>query len=73
MADEKKGNDKRPMPRGFISLGKKKPYVSSGTSGSVTLVLPKDVLESVGYEPGDEIEMFRNRHDDLMIRFQRKE
>lgn len=69
MTDEKKRKEERPLPRGFVSLGRKKPYISSGTSSSCTLVLPKDVLSDVGFVPGDEIELFRNTHDDLLIRF----
>ena len=65
----KETKDERPIPRGMVSIGRKKPYVSSGTTKSVTLVIPKDVLEDVGFERGDQVEVFRNVHNDLLIRF----
>jgi len=73
MAKDKKGKDTRPIPRGMVSIGRKKPYVSSGTTKSVTMVIPKDVLEDVGFERGDFVEVYRNVHNDLLIRFPLKE
>lgn len=61
--------DDRAVPKGFVSMGRKKPFRSSKTSHSICFVIPKDHIKDMGFEHGDEIELYKNLHGDLMLRF----
>ena len=59
------GKEKK-VPKGFISLGGRKLY-KSGTS--VAFAIPRLILKTTKGQIGDEIEVFFNGENEMLVRF----
>jgi hypothetical protein len=66
---EENENGRRPVPKGFVSIGMKKPYISSKKSQTVVICVPEHIVKQVDFKPGQEIEMFQNGDGDILVRF----
>ena len=64
MRKEKKS--KVDIPKGFMSLGTRKLY-KSGTS--VAFAMPQLIMKSTRSELGDEVEVFFNGTNEMIVRF----